>query len=87
MNLNTDMITTLVSDLSRPSIAIMCGVAVAGACFIPASAPVAIPVAGGVIVAYMGGKTYEKITATKTDGVTAMAGNKPADVTVQGKVD
>ena len=58
----------LISDLSRPSIALACGFAIAGACFITASAPIAIPVAGGVVVAYMGGKTYEKITTTKTNG-------------------
>lgn len=63
--MNTDILTKLVSDLSRPSIATMCGFAITGACFIPASAPIAIPVAGAVVATYMGGKTYEKITETK----------------------
>jgi hypothetical protein len=85
--MNSDLMTTLVSDLSRPSIAILCGCAIAGACFIPASAPIAIPVAGAVVMTYMGGKTYEKITSTKTDGVTQMATSKPSDVSVQGKVE
>lgn len=72
--MNTDLLTKLVSDLSRPSIAIFCGAAVAGACFIPASAPIAIPVAGAVVATYMGGKTYEKITETKNAGtVTGVA--------------
>ena len=64
--MNSEFFTTLISDMSRPSIAIICGVAVAGACFITASAPIAIPVAGAVVMTYMGGKTYEKITTTKT---------------------
>lgn len=84
--MNTDFLTTLVSDLSRPSIAIICGLAVAGACFIPASAPIAIPVAGAVVMTYMGGKTYEKVTTTKTTAVTEMANNKPADVSTTGEV-
>lgn len=74
--MNSDFFTTLISDLSRPSIAIICGLAVAGACFIPASAPIAIPVAGAVVMTYMGGKTYEKITSTKTAGATDIAGVK-----------
>lgn len=64
--MNSDLLTSLVSDLSRPSIAIICGVAVAGACFIPASAPIAIPVAGAVVMTYMGGKVVENVTKTKT---------------------
>jgi hypothetical protein len=40
---NTDLLTKLVSDLSRPSIASVCGGAIAGACFIPASAPLLSP--------------------------------------------
>lgn len=84
--MNTDFLTTLVSDLSRPSIAIICGLAVAGACFIPAAAPIAIPVAGAVVMTYMGGKTYEKVTTTKTTAVTEMASNKPSDVSTTGEV-
>jgi acetyl-CoA carboxylase carboxyltransferase component len=76
--MTSEFFTTLISELSRPSIAIICGIAVAGACFIPASAPIAIPVAGGVVVAYMGGKSLEKITATKTSGATDIA-NANAD--------
>jgi hypothetical protein len=85
--MNSDIVTTLFSDLSRPSIAVACGFAVAGACFIPAAAPIAIPVAGAVVMTYMGGKTYEKITSTKTSAVSDMASNKPSDVSVQGKVE
>jgi hypothetical protein len=69
--MDTTLLTTLASELSRPSIAIMCGAAIAGCCFIPATAPIAIPVAGGIVATYFGGKTYEKITATKTAGPAA----------------
>lgn len=84
--MNSDLLTKLVSDLSRPSIAILCGVAIAGACFIPASAPIAIPVAGAVVATYMGGKTYEQVTKTKTTGATDIAANKPTDVSVTAEV-
>lgn len=55
----------LVASLSRPLIAVACGLAVAGSCFIPASAPIAIPVAGGVVAAYMAARTVDKNIAAK----------------------
>lgn len=58
--------TQFFSDISRPNIATACGYAIAVACFIPATAPIAIPVAGAIVMTYMGGKTYENVTTTKT---------------------
>lgn len=53
------------ASFSRPYIAIACGTAVAGSCFIPASAPIAIPVAGAVVAAYMAARTVDKNIAAK----------------------
>lgn len=55
----------MVASLSRPVIAVACGFAVAGACFVPASAPIAIPVAGAVVGAYMAARTVDKNIAAK----------------------
>ena len=63
--MNWNMIDELTASLSRPYIAIACGTAVAGSCFIPASAPIAIPVAGGVVAAYMAARTMDKNIAAK----------------------
>lgn len=84
--MNITIFTALLSENSRPTIAILCGVAVAGSCFIPAAAPIAIPVAGAVVMTYMGGRTYEKVTSTKTAGATDIAANKPNDVSVTAEV-
>lgn len=62
---------------SRPAIAVACGFAVAGACFIPASAPIAIPTAGGIVAAYMASRSVDKNTAAK---VTIATGQPTAEV-------
>lgn len=62
-----DKCDSLYSSQSRPTIAIMCGAAVAGACFVPAVAPIAVPVAGGIVMAYIGAKSVEKNIAAKAD--------------------
>jgi acetyl-CoA carboxylase carboxyltransferase component len=62
-----DKLDQLYSNQSRPTIALMCGAAVAGSCFIPAVAPIAVPVAGGIVMAYFGAKAVEKNIAAKAD--------------------
>ena len=84
----------LFASFSRPYIAISCGTAVAGSCFIQASAPIAIPVAGAVVGAYMAARTMDKNIAAKaasadkrSDTITDVASKPGADVTVAGKVE
>ena len=69
MNINfaavADKADMLFASFSRPYIAIICGTAIAGACFLPSSAPIALPIAGGIVVAYMGLRTVDKNIAAK----------------------
>lgn len=64
-NALADKADSMFSSFSRPYIAVICGTAIAGACFNPASAPIAIPVAGGVVAAYMAARTVDKNIAAK----------------------
>lgn len=71
MNLNlnalADKVDELFASFSRPYIAIICGTAVAGSCFNPSTGPIAIPVAGGIVAAYMGFRTMDKNIAAKAE--------------------
>lgn len=69
-----DKCDSLYASQSRPTIALVCGFAVAGACFVPASAPIAIPVAGGVVAAYMAARSVDKKTNANAEVAKAQAG-------------
>jgi small neutral amino acid transporter SnatA (MarC family) len=77
-----DKADQLFASFSRPYIAIICGTAVAGACFNAATAPIALPIAGGVVVAYMGARTVDKAikanAETKQAAIDANAPQTPA---------
>lgn len=74
-----DKLDSMFASFSRPYIAVICGTAVAGACFNPSTAPIALPIAGGVVVAYMGARTIDKAIAANADTKQAdIAANAPA---------
>lgn len=62
-----DKADQLFASFARPYIAIICGTGVAGACFVPASAPIAIPVAGAIVGGFMAVRTIEKNAVVKAD--------------------
>jgi hypothetical protein len=62
-----DKAGAMFASFSRPYIAVICGTAVAGACFNAATAPIALPIAGGVVVAYMGARTVDKAIKANAD--------------------
>lgn len=74
-----DKFDSLFASFSRPYIAIICGTAVAGACFVPVSAPIAIPLAAAIVGAYMAARTVDKNIAAKadTEGKRINAANSP----------
>jgi hypothetical protein len=62
-----DKLDAMFASFSRPYIAVICGTAVAGACFNASTAPIALPIAGGVVVAYMGARTVDKAIKANAD--------------------
>lgn len=63
-----DRAGAMFASFSRPYIAVICGTAVAGTCFNSATAAIALPIAGGVVVAYMGARTVDKAIKANADG-------------------
>jgi hypothetical protein len=71
-----DKAGAMFASFSRPYIAVICGTAVAGACFNSATAAIALPIAGGVVVAYMGARTVDKAIKANADSKKADIGAK-----------
>jgi hypothetical protein len=68
-----DKCDNLYASQSRPTIALACGFAVSGACFVPSTAPIAIPVAGGIVAAYMAARSVDKKTTANAEVAKAQA--------------
>jgi hypothetical protein len=69
-----DKIDTFFAGTSRPLIALCCGLAVAGACFIRDSAPIAIPSAAAIASAWMVARSIDKKTSANADVAKTTAG-------------
>lgn len=71
--IDLDKIDTFFAGTSRPFIAIVCGLAVAGACF-TASAPIAIPSAAAIASAWIVARSMDKKTSANADVAKTQAG-------------
>lgn len=81
MTLDWDKIDELANSFARPYSVYVCSTAIAIACLIPASAPIAIPVAGAVV----GGVAYFRSMDKKTDATAATTDKQTAAVAAGGQ--
>lgn len=66
-NWNWDKIDEFLASFQRPYATYVCATAVAVACLIPQTAPIALPVAGAVLGANIASRTVEKVKTTTTN--------------------
>lgn len=67
MNINWDKIDEFLASFQRPYATYACATAVAYACFIPQSAPIALPLAAAVIGGNIAARTVEKVKTTTSN--------------------
>jgi hypothetical protein len=67
MKINWDKVDEFLASFQRPYATYVCATAVAYACIVPATAPIAIPIAGAVIGGNIAARTVERVKTTSTD--------------------